>query len=203
MATLYYRPQALETIARHILTQHDEMYLNGKPRAVPIETIIEKTFGLRIEYQYLTNDDRELGRMIYDSGITTYYNRETMDYALMRVEGGTMLIEASLLEDEACYGRLRFTLAHELAHYILHKRIFSGTGVAAALYNQDTDEDATEWQANYLAKAILMPNGQIKRCFYALRPVCKSKSDFVCKMAEIFEVSKQAMEIRLKEFALI
>lgn len=127
MATLYYRPQALETIARHILTRYDEMYLNGKPRAVPIETIIEKTFGLRIEYQYLTNDGRELGRMIYDNGITTYYDRETMDYALMRVEGGTMLIEASLLEDEKYYGRLRFTLAHELAHYILHKRIeFSG-----------------------------------------------------------------------------
>ena len=76
MATLYYRPQALETIARHILTRYDEMYLNGKPRAVPIETIIEKTFGLRIEYQYLTNDGRELGRMIYDNGITTYYDRD-------------------------------------------------------------------------------------------------------------------------------
>ena len=34
----------------------------------------------------------------------------------------------------------------------------------------------TIWQANYLAKAILMPNGQVKRCFYALRPVCRSKS---------------------------
>ena len=68
---------------------------------------------------------------------------------------------------------------------------------------EGADEDATEWQANYLAKAILMPNGQVKRCFYALRPVCRSKSEFVCKMAEIFEVSKQAMEIRLKEFVLI
>ena len=71
MASLYYRPQTLETIARHTLTQYDEMYLSGKPSAVPIETIIEKTFGLRIEYQYLTNDGRELGRMIYDNGITT------------------------------------------------------------------------------------------------------------------------------------
>ena len=183
MATVFYRPQALETIARRTLSVYDPMYLNGSPRAVPIETIIEKTFGLRIEYQYLTNEARELGRMIYDSG--------------------TMLIEAALLEDEKSYGRLRFTLAHELAHYIIHKQIFSGTGVAAALYNNDTDEDATEWQANYLAKAILMPNGQIKRCFYALRPVCKTKSEYVCKMAEIFEVSKQAMEIRLKDFALI
>ena len=203
MATLYYRPQALETIARHTLMKYDAMYLNGKPQAVPIETIIEQTFGLRIEYQDLTNDARELGRMIYDSGSTTYYDRDRGDYALMRVEGGTMLIEASLLEDERCYGRLRFTLAHELAHHIIHKRIFSGTGVAAALYNHDADEDATEWQANYLAKAILMPNGQVKRCFYALRPVCKTKSEYVCKMAEIFEVSKQAMEIRLKDFALI
>ncbi len=83
MATLYYRPQALETIARHILTQYDEMYLNRKPRAVPIETIIEKTLGLRIEYQYLTNDGRELGRMIYDNGITTYYDRETKEFALI------------------------------------------------------------------------------------------------------------------------
>ena len=84
MATVFYRPQALETIARRTLSEYDPMYLNGSPRAVPIETIIEKTFGLRIEYQYLTNDARELGRMIYDSGITTYYNREIMDYALMR-----------------------------------------------------------------------------------------------------------------------
>ena len=203
MSTVFYRPQTLETIARRTLSKYDENYLNGSPRAVPIEAIIEKTFGLRIEYQYLTNDARELGRMIYDSGITTYYNRDIMDYAIMRVEGGTMFIEATLLEDDNSYGRLRFTMAQELAHYIIHKQIFSGTGVAAALYNDDTDEDATEWQANYLAKAILMPNGQIKRCFYALLPKCKSKSEYVGRMSEIFEVSKQAMEIRLKDFALI
>lgn len=43
MATLYYRPQTLETIARITLTQYDEMYLNGKPCAVPIEAIIRST----------------------------------------------------------------------------------------------------------------------------------------------------------------
>ena len=203
MSTVFYRPQALETIARHTLCKYDENYLNRSPRAVPIEQMIEKTFCLRIEYQYLTNDARELGRMIYDSGITTYYNRDIMDYALMRVDGGMMLIEASLLEDEKCYGRLCFTLAHELSHYIIHKRIFSGTGVAAALYDNDTDEDATEWQANYLAKANLMPNGQIKRCFYAMHQERKTKKELIEKMAKTFEVSKQVMEIRLKEFALL
>ena len=119
---------------------------------------------------------------------------------LIGVNDGEAIV---VLRETLCREEKRFTLAHELAHHIIHKRIVSGTGVAAALYNHDANEDATEWQANYLAKAILMPNGQVKRCFYALRPVCRSKSEFVCKMAEIFEVSKQAMEIRLKEFALI
>ena len=91
----------------------------------------------------------------------------------------------------------------ELSHYLLHKCVFSGTGTAAALYQNEVDEDATEWQANYLAQAILMPNGQVKRCFYALRPTCKSKQEYICQMAKIFEVSKQAMEIRLKGFSLI
>lgn len=54
---------------------------------MPIEMIIENTFQLTIEYQYLTNNARELGRMIYDSGITTYYDQDLGDYALMRVPG--------------------------------------------------------------------------------------------------------------------
>lgn len=85
MATLYYRPQALETIARHILTQYDEMYLNGKPRAVPIETIIEKTFGLRIEYQYLTIDGRELGRMMNEEQIQAMYLQDLQEYRNNRI----------------------------------------------------------------------------------------------------------------------
>ena len=202
MSLIYFRPQALETIARKALMEYSPSYLNWEPQAAPIEKIIEDVYGLSIEYKYLTNNARELGRMIYDDGITTYFNKEKDDYELLRVNAGTMLIEASLLEDENCYGRLRFTLAHELAHWLIHKKIFSGTGEAAALYNANKDDDATEWQANYLATAILMPNGQIKRCFYALRPKCKGQAQFVCEMAKVFEVSKKAMEIRLIDFSL-
>ena len=203
MSVIFYRPQTLETIARKILSEYDISYLNRAPMPVPIETIIEKVCGLSIEYKYLTNNGRELGRMIYDDGITTYFDKDINDYALMPVRGGTMFIEASLLDEENLYGRLRFTLAHELSHYLLHKSMFSGTGTAAALYEIETDEDATEWQANYLAQAILMPNGQIKRCFYSLHPICKCKQEYICQMAKIFEVSRQAMEIRLKKFSLI
>ena len=44
MATLYYRPQALETIARHTLLQYDAGYLSGRTQAVPVKIIIEKIF---------------------------------------------------------------------------------------------------------------------------------------------------------------
>jgi len=202
MSVIYFRPQALETIARQVLMSYNPSYLNWEPQATPIEKLIEDFYGLSIEYKYLTNDSRELGRMVYDEGFTTYFNKDKNDYELMYVKAGTMLIEAFLLEVENCYGRYRFTLAHELAHWLIHKKIYSGTGEAAALYNLNDDKDATEWQANYLATAILMPNGQIKRCFNALRPKCKGQAQFICEMAKVFEVSKKAMEIRLKDFSL-
>jgi len=202
MSLIYFRPQALETIARNALMEYRTSYLNMEPQATPIEKIIENVYGLSIEYKYLTNDARELGRMIYDDGITTYFNKDKDDYELLLVKAGTMLIEAYLLEYAMCYGRLRFTLAHELAHWLIHKKLFSGTGEAAALYNANKDDDATEWQANYLATAILMPNGQIKRCFYTLHSKCKGQAQIVCEMAKVFEVSKKAMEIRLKDFSL-
>ena len=203
MPVLFFRPQALESIARKLLIEYDSTYLNRSPGPVPIETIIEKVCKLSIEYKHLTNNGRELGRMIYDDGITTYFDEDINDYALMSVCGGTILIDASLLEQENLYGRFRFTLAHELSHYLLHQCVFRGTGTAAALYKNEISEDDTEWQANYLAQAILMPGGQIKRCFYSLRPVCKSRRDYIFEMSKTFEVSKQAMEIRLKNFGLI
>ena len=185
MPVMFFRPQALESIARKLLVEYDASYLNRSPRPVPIETIIEKVCGLSIEYKYLTNNGRELGRMIYDDGITTYFDKDINEYALMTVQGCTIMIDASLLDQEKLYGRLRFTLAHELSHYLLHKGLYSGTGTAAALYKHEINEDATEWQANYLAQAILMPKGQVKRCFYALRPTFKSKQESISQMAKL------------------
>ena len=80
---MFFRPQALESIARKLLVEYDASYLNQSPRPVPIETIIEKVCGLSIEYKYLTNNGRELGRMIYDDGITTYFDKDINEYALI------------------------------------------------------------------------------------------------------------------------
>ena len=60
----------------------------------------------------------------------------------------------------------------------------------------------SKWQADALATALLMPLPQIKRSFYRLR-AGRSNEQLVAEMAQIFQVSKQAMRIRLETRNLI
>lgn len=59
-----------------------------------------------------------------------------------------------------------------------------------------------EIQANMLGSALLMPMPQVKRCFYQLCAKHITPA-LVKEMASIFEVSKQAMRIRLEDHNLI
>ena len=116
--------------------------------------------------------------------------------------GGTILIDCSLCEEEASTGRLRFTCAHELGHWLLHKKQFSGTGENAALRSGDESDNTLEVQANLLGSILLLPLPQVKRCFYQLRSG-RTNQQLVTDMAGIFQVSKQAMRIRLENHNLL
>lgn len=117
---------------------------------------------------------------------------------------GTILVEERLCVDRLL-GRLRFTCAHELGHWVLHQKLYSGTGDVAAYEGKtslDESHGLVEWQADALATALLMPLPQIKRSFYRLR-AGRSNEQLVAEMAQIFQVSKQAMRIRLETRNLI
>ena len=150
MKKAYYREQALERIARDVITAYDPRLYYGSPAAIPIEDIIEAQ-GLVLEYQYLRNNGRVLGETIFDDGLTAIYDRENHRYDLLPVKGGTILIDCSLCEEEASTGRLRFTCAHELGHWLLHKKQFSGTGENAALRSGAA---AAAGQALFLSAAL-------------------------------------------------
>ena len=154
MKKAYYREQALERIARDVITAYDPRLYYGSPVAIPIEDIIEAQ-GLVLEYQYLRNNGRVLGETIFDDGLTAIYDRENHRYDLLPVKGGTILIDCSLCEEEASTGRLRFTCAHELGHWLLHKKQFSGTGENAALRSGDESDNTLEVQANLLGSTVL------------------------------------------------
>lgn len=197
----YLRPELLEAIARKTLKQYDERLVCGcKVQEIPIEEIIEH-MGLSLEYQYIRNNGRILGETVFDDSYVPVYNMDEKQYELIFVKRGTIILDASLLRCKT-QGRQRFTAAHELAHWLIHQELYSGTGDTAAMLKdikKSSEADKRiEQQADMLASALLLPINQVKRAFYRM-----TGEDRVSQLATLFGVSNQTMEIRLRNHHLI
>ena len=197
----YLRPELLEAIARNTLKKYDESLVSGyAAKEGPIEELIE-SLGLSLEYQYIRNNGRILGETVFDDAYVPIYNMDEKRYELIFVERGTIILDASLLRCRT-RGRHRFTAAHELAHWLIHQELYSGTGDAAAMLkslSKSSEADRRiELQADMLASALLLPISQVKKAFYRT-----SGEDRVSRLAAQFGVSNQAMEIRLRNHHLI
>lgn len=92
--------------------------------------------------------------------------------------------------------RQRFTIAHELGHYILH-RDFVQSHKVSVFYRKDFDNyfDRIEEQANKFAATLLMPERAVK----GLWDIYHS----IDVLATILKVSKQAMYVRLVKLGVI
>jgi hypothetical protein len=195
-----YNTLTLEAIARKTLKEYDPALLFGEPCAVPIEKIA-RWLGLDIEYQCLRKNGAILGEMVYDDTYVPMYFRDRKQYELVLVPGKTIILDESLLRcrDD---GRLRFTCAHEIAHYLRHKTIYAGTGQTAALVDtkkSSEENPVIERQADILATALLIPSAQVKKAFHGIRNI----PDPAAALAELFDVSKQAMGIFMREHSLV
>lgn len=202
MEQRFYRSYAaLENIARRTLKNFNCTLLSGVPAAVPIEKLAGH-LGLCIEYQCLRKNGLILGEMVYDKTLVPVYFRDLKQYGLIEVDGKTIILDESLLKGRND-GRLRFTCAHEIAHWLLHKELYVGTGQAAAFGNpkkSSEENPAIERQANQLATLLLMPKVQVKKAFYEM---CgKDKNYQTAALAGIFGVSKQAMGFFMRDHNL-
>ena len=85
--------------------------------------------------------------------------------------------------------RKRFTIAHELAHFIYHRDLIGDGIVDNGLYRSGLSNEQ-ESMANGLAADILMP-------WHLLNIEIQNGEDSIEKLAEKFNVSFTAMAIRL------
>lgn len=95
--------------------------------------------------------------------------------------------------------RRRFTMAHELGHYLMH----TSEGQVQVLFRDDRSSRGTsirEIQANAFAAALLMPEHAIRA--RVKKPITPIQSDEVDEFAEVFGVSSQAMGYRLIDLGL-
>lgn len=91
--------------------------------------------------------------------------------------------------------RQRFTVAHEIAHYLLHRNDICAGVVDNIMYRSNLTS-RKETEANQLAADIVMPGDAVARELERLGGR-KSDDDVVTEMANIFRVSVPAMRVRL------
>jgi hypothetical protein len=181
---------------------------------IPIEDIIERGLNLQL-------------------GFANLRKKLEMDDVL----GATFIRQRRICVDESLLnhkseGRLCFTFAHEIGHWILHRELINyacrSNSLAGFIFCRMQDaKKPIEWQADYFASCLLMPAEQIRDTFYHIfgpRPltIYNLKSAFcgpICfdpcvenwpaiaakvkQVGGFSNVSKQAMIIRLQELGLV
>ena len=133
---------------------------------------IAHELGLKIYAEQL--EDGVFGKLVRDSNVPSGFS-----------------IHVNAYDSPA---RKRFTIAHEISHYILHKDLINVEIVDMTMYRSMLSSEY-ETQANRLAAEILMPANLVKREF--------ANDQDVTSLARKFDVSLAAMEIRLRGLRLI
>ena len=85
--------------------------------------------------------------------------------------------------------RQKFTLAHELGHYVLHRE--KNINIVDTTFFRNNDTNPIEYMANEFAAKLLMPEDKVRYL------VDKQKIKNIGRLAEEFGVSASAMKYRI------
>jgi hypothetical protein len=190
---------------------------------IPVEDIIERHLKLNLDYIDFTEPPDMKIDMKNVFG-ATYVRRRLI------------AISKNLLNDTN-EGRLCFTCAHETGHWVLHSSLIetaartgreTGTGAEAVFCREKDARTPAEWQADYFASCLLMPEEAVRAAFktvfgsealdmYNIKQTFPSTpfhfdicvenwrlvAEAVRLAGDFLNVSKQAMIIRLQNLGLI
>lgn len=114
--------------------------------------------------------------------------------------------------------RYRFTLAHELAHYVLHAEAFRDIQVSSVdewfIFHTQLENEWFEKQANWFAGALLVPKAELLMKYESALAAADlagadvsemstySKMTMAANIAESFNVSARVVYIRLEKLGL-
>jgi Zn-dependent peptidase ImmA (M78 family) len=147
--------------------------IGAKTLPVPVDSIARQC---KVAVQYIPLDD-EISGMSF-------------------IKNGAAVIVANAVHDP---NRQRFTLAHELAHHILHetyltKNVHVDTAILQRNGRSSEGTDVKEVEANTFAAELLMPRTLLKR----FGRVDANDDAKIAEIARQFKVSPTAMAIRLE-----
>lgn len=154
---------------------------------IDIEQFAEEYLHLRFDYAELSNNGSILGMTIFQDCFVPFFDSASNTVKHHSVKAGTALIDQSLIDEPGSQRRVRFTIAHECAHWILHRpaqvagerpslqdeaqpsndldnRIIcrKSTSTQKPDSSPKTAAEWKEWQADNLASALLMPAASVR-----------------------------------------
>lgn len=216
----------IDILSRDKIDNEAEKFLmKYRPKALKeatkldLEALIENDLEVEIDYQNLDKDHQILGATIFRDGYMEVYNNEKKE--LKKFKSNTMIFDIQLSEDYKQAGRFLFTLAHEIGHWVLHKKYFfidegqqsifdycskeeKSSIICAKRSETDmirvrkkTEQEWVEWQADNFASSILMPKQVFKLTYEELKKKYLDKEKILEELSRIFGVSKKACEIRI------
>lgn len=154
---------------------------NVKSAPIPVERLA-KHLGAVIKYEPF---DGDLSGMVH------------------RTKDGGAVIGVNSLHPIA---RRRFTLAHEIGHLLLHKNedlhVDEHNPIGLRTKKSGLAVDAKEIEANQFAAELLMPQEMLAKDLEDL-PARLPVDEAIDRLAQKYEVSAQAMTIRLSALGLI
>jgi Zn-dependent peptidase ImmA (M78 family) len=164
----------IEKRAKEILRDHNLL-------DIPVDPLtLAKALGIKVMNAKFSEPDKS-GAIAKRSGITSIF-----------------------LDNDDTPARKRFSIAHEIGHYLLHMptdddlEIVDKTDNFRSIPEESsewTDDRRKEWEANIFAAALLMDEDLIRAEWL--------KSKDISKIAWRFQVSQSAVAIRLTSLGLI
>lgn len=95
--------------------------------------------------------------------------------------------------------RKRFTIAHEIGHFFLHREILMSDEIHIDIMyrmpNEDEEQKRREKDVDYFAGALLMNKTLLTKMY--------NENNTITELAEIFDVSVSAMTVRLDILGLL
>jgi hypothetical protein len=209
----------IEQAAMSVLDAFGRRFGRTVEPPIPVEEILESHFGLTLEFINLA---RELDRPDVLGATWIQEKRVAIDESLDPTERPHLL------------GRFRFTVAHELGHWELHRHDILNDAAQGSLFEavtvppivcRSSSKEPQEWQADAFAGYLLMPQSLVETTW---KNLCGSMTPYIAEreiadlsarwrlaedktptveiareMSEYFQVSGQAMQIRLIGLGLI
>jgi Zn-dependent peptidase ImmA (M78 family) len=179
----YVTYDALDNYGEMLVNDFAPEYLKT-PGPIDVDGFVEYYLRLCVDFRRICHNCKILGMTAFSDGVIDVMDEETGQPEQMPVKTGTVIIDTSLsLKRHA--PRLRFTMTHEGAHWLLHRKAFAQDnpfGPAGSYQNQylaakegridysrsnseRNDAERMERQADFLASAILMPRPALRVAF--------------------------------------